>query len=592
MSAKAAPKQIDICARSLYIQRGHFLAYVADKWYTELKMEAEMKKIFYNGRVYTGSLPLAEAFVVCGDSFVYAGSNEYALKMAADDDIKVDLEGKFVCAGFIDSHMHLVSYGNSLRTAELSAHTGSLSDMIEYFAEFAAKNTDSPETWISGRGWNQDYFSDAERMPDRYDLDKVSSTNPVIAVRCCGHAMVINSKAIEILGITDKTPQPEGGSIGLRDGEPDGRLFDNAMGIVYDAIPAPGKEEIKEMIRNACRKLNTYGVTSCHSDDYASFANLSWEDVKEAFEELEFAGELTVRIYEQCNFSDTESLKCFIEAGNVSGKGSYIFKTGPLKLLGDGALGARTALLSIPYNDDNSTSGLPVFDEKTIADMVSLAHRSGMHCAVHAIGDRCLDWVLNAYEKALTEIPRADHRHGIVHCQITRPDQLERMTELGVHIYAQSIFIDYDSRIVRSRVGDKLAETSYNWKTLMRSGVSVSNGTDSPVEKPDALRGMQCSITRRSIGSNDAPYLPDQAFTVQEAIDSYTIRGAEGSFEEGIKGRIKPGMLADFVILESDPFETDPEKIHAIEVNATYMNGNRVYNKEAYQKSPIYVGDF
>jgi len=538
-----------------------------------------MKTIYYNGRVYTGSLPLVEAFVVSGDSFIYAGSNEYALKIAADGDAKVDLDGRFVCAGFNDSHMHLLGYGNSLRTAELSAHTTSLSDMIEYFAAFAAENTYSPEAWISGRGWNQDYFNDADRMPDRYDLDKVSSTNPVIAVRCCGHAMAVNSKAIELLGINADTPQPEGGSIGLRNGEPDGRFFDNAMSIIYNAMPAPGKEEIKDMIRTACRELNAYGVTSCHSDDYASFANLSWKDVKDAFTELENAGELTVRVYEQCNFADTESLKQFIDAGNVSGAGSYMFKTGPLKLLGDGALGARTALLSIPYADDSSTSGLPVFDEKTIADMVSLAHRSGMHCAVHAIGDRCLDWVLNAYEKALTDIPRSDHRHGVVHCQITRQDQLERMTELGVHIYAQTIFIDYDSRIVRSRVGDKLADTSYNWKTLMRSGLSVSNGTDSPVEKPDALRGMQCSVTRRSVGSDDAPYLPDQAFTVQEAIDSYTVRGAEGSFEEGVKGQIKPGMLADFIILESDPFETEPEKIHEIEINATYMNGNCVYRK-------------
>lgn len=538
-----------------------------------------MKTIFYNGRVYTGNLPLAEAFVVCGDIFMYAGSNEAALKMSAEDDIIVDLEGKFVCAGFNDSHMHLIGYGNSLRTAELSAHTASLSGMLAYFREFADNNATTKDTWICGRGWNQDYFEDSDRMPDRYDLDKVSHTNPVIAVRCCGHAMAVNSRVIELLGVTKDTPQPEGGSIGINNGVPDGRFFDNAMSLVYNAMPAPSKDEIKDMIISACKGLNSYGVTSCQSDDYATFANLSWKDVKAAYEELEAAGELSVRVYEQCNFSDSESLKQFIVAGNVSGSGSYVFKTGPLKLLGDGALGARTALLSIPYADDNSTTGLPVFDEKTINSMVSIAHRSGMHCAVHAIGDKCLDWVLNAYENALKEIPRQDHRHGIVHCQITRPDQLERMAILGVHVYAQSIFIDYDSRIVRNRVGDKLAESSYSWKTLMQNGVSVSNGTDSPVEKPDALRGIQCSITRRSIGSNDAPYLPAQAFTVQEALDSYTIKGAEGSFEEGIKGKIKNGMLADFVILDEDPFVVEPDQIHAIEVAATYMNGKCVYRK-------------
>ena len=153
------------------------------------------------------------------------------------------------------------------------------------------------------------------------------------------------------------------------------------------------------------------------------------------------------------------------------------------------------------------------------------------------------------------------------------------MADMELHIYAQTIFIDYDSRIVRERVGDKLAESSYNWKTLMHRSLSVSNGTDSPVERPDALRGIQCAVTRRSIGSNDTPYLPSQAFSVKEALDSYTINGAEGSFEEGVKGTIKAGMLADFVVLEENPFECDVESIHSINVKATYLGGNCVYGE-------------
>lgn len=538
-----------------------------------------MKTIYYNGRIYTGKLPLVNAFIVENGIFTYSGSNETALNKAREEDICIDLNGKFVCAGFNDSHMHIVSLGNALRTADLSAHTCSLEEMIAYFKDFAESNSNNSASWIVGRGWNQDYFDDTERMPDRYDLDKVSVCQPVIAVRCCGHAMTVNSKAIEILGITTDTVQPVGGTIGIANGVPDGRFFDNAMSIVYNAMPAPGKSEIKEMILSACKELNSYGVTSCHSDDYASFANLSWREVKDAFTELEAAGDLSVRVYEQCNFSDTENLSEFMKEGNITGAGSYMFKTGPLKLLGDGALGARTALLSIPYADDPTTEGLPVFDEKTIADLVCMAHKGNMQCAVHAIGDKCLDWVLNAYDKALSSIKRRDHRHGIVHCQITRPDQHKRMAKIGVHVYAQTIFIDYDSRIVESRVGENLASSSYSWKTLMKDGISVSNGTDAPVEKPDALRGIQCSITRRSVGSKDKPYLPEQAFTVKEALDSYTIRSAEGSFEEGIKGYIKPGMLADFVILDEDPFETNIENIHSIPVNATYLEGKCVYSR-------------
>ena len=542
-----------------------------------MKAVKQLNKLYYNGKVYTGKLPLAEAFVVCDDIFIYAGSNEEAERIAGTDSEKTDLCGRFVCAGFNDSHMHLLGFGNSLRTADLSAHTRSLEDMVRYFADFAGK-TDAK--WLVGRGWNQDYFADADRMPNRHDLDRVSKTRPVVAVRCCGHALVVNSVAIEMLGVTCETPVPDGGSIGMENGQPDGRFFDNAMELVYSGIPAPGIDEVKDMIRRGCRALNAYGVTSCQSDDFSTFANLDPDTVIRAYRELEEAGELTVRVYEQSNIAEPEKLRGFIKDGGVTGSGSYYFKFGPLKLLGDGALGARTAYLSKPYVDDPTTSGLPVFRSETIKEMVGIAHRAGMQCAVHAIGDKCLDWVLDAFEAALEESPRRDHRHGVVHCQISRPDQLERMIRLGVHVYAQTIFIDYDSRIVRDRVGDELADSSYNWKTLMKGGISVSNGTDSPVEKPDALRGIQCAVTRRSVGSSDEPYLPDQAFTVQEALDSYTVRGAEASFEEGIKGRIAPGMLADFVVLQDDPFTTDPEKINEIAVCAAYTGGREVYRNE------------
>jgi len=533
-----------------------------------------MKKVFFNGKVYTGKLPLCQAFVISGDTFLYAGTDEEALRLGGSDAELNDLKGRFVCAGFNDSHMHLLSYGNSLRTAALSDHTSSLAEMISYFQAFADQNDSE---WIMGRGWNQDYFADADRMPDRHDLDKVAIDRPVVAVRCCGHALVVNTKAIDLLGITASTPVPEGGSIGVTDGEPDGRFFDNAMELVYSAVPAPGPDQVKEMLRTACKALNTYGVTSCQSDDYSSFANLDWRVISSAYRELEEAGELTVRVYEQCNFAQPEPLREFIKEGNMTGKGSYLFKTGPLKLLGDGALGARTAYLSRPYADDPSTTGLPVFDRHTIMEMVDIAHTAGMHCAVHAIGDKCLDWVLDAYEAAQEKLPRKDHRNGVVHCQICREDQLERMMRLNTHIYAQTIFIDYDSRIVRQRVGDELADTSYNWKTLINGGITVSNGTDCPVEKPDALRGIQCAVTRRSVGSDDSPYLPDQAFTVKEAIDSYTSSGAKASFEEGIKGMIRSGMLADFVVLEEEPFELDPEKLHSIAINSTYLGGRKVY---------------
>ena len=245
-------------------------------------------------------------------------------------------------------------------------------------------------------------------------------------------------------------------------------------------------------------------------------------------------------------------------------------------MLGDGALGARTAYLSVPYADAPDTRGLSVFTPEAFDEMIGYANAHGMQVAVHCIGDACLDLVLNSMEKALTEHPRADHRHGIVHCQITRPDQLERIAKMKLHVYAQSIFLDYDMHIVEDRVGKELAESSYSWKTLMDKGVTVSNGSDCPVEMPDVMAGIQCAVTRRDLKGN-GPYLPREAFTVQEALDSFTKMGAKASFEETIKGEIKPDMLADFVVLGENPFETVPSKLKDIPILATYLGGKMIY---------------
>lgn len=536
-----------------------------------------MRTIYHNGVVYTGSLPLAEAFAVEGDSFLFAGSSAEALAMAESGSQVIDLEGRFVCSGFNDSHMHLLNYGSALQTAPLSAHTGSLAEMLDCLRDFEAAHPHTGGAWLVGRGWNQDYFSDTDQLPSRWDLDKACADVPVCAVRACGHCLTVNSKALEVLGVTAESPQPEGGRIGMENGQPDGRFYDNAMEMVYDAIPVPDKEALKGMIRAACKALNAYGVTSSQTDDYCVFRKVPWETVNAAYQELEAAGELTVRVYEQSNFTDLPSLRGFVEAGCRTGVGTDRFKIGPLKMLGDGALGPHTAYLSRPYADDASTCGIPVFTQETMDEMIGYANEQGMQAAVHAIGDACLDNVISAYEKALAEHPRKDHRHGVVHCQIMRPDQMEKIEALGLHIYAQTIFLDYDSRVVETRVGKELASTSYAWKSLMKRGVSVSNGTDCPVELPDVMACIQCAVTRMPLRGDIPPYLPEEAFTVQEALDSYTIQGAKASFEENRKGRIQPGMLADFVVLEQNPFETAPEQLKDVKIFATYVGGEKVF---------------
>lgn len=544
-----------------------------------------MKQIYYNGKIYTGELPFCEAFVVEEGVFTYVGDSETARKMAEGEDVLTDLEGKFVCAGFNDSHMHVLGFGKTLRDANLAENTSSLADMLGHLKKFS-EETKETHFWILGRGWNQDFFSDEMRMPNRYDLDKVSMERPICIVRACGHCAVVNSKALELLGITEDTVQPAGGRIGRENGTLDGRFYENALNLIYDGIPVPDKNEIKEMILRACKELNTYGITSVQTDDYSAFSNVSWNTVNEAYLELEKEGKLTVRIYEQSNLTNLEDLEAFVKAGNVTGSGSDMFRFGPLKMLGDGALGARTAYLSKPYQDAPGTRGIPVFSQKQFDEMIGFACEHGMQVAVHAIGDACLDMVLEAIEKSLAKCSEEEHRHGIVHCQITRADQLGKIASMKLHVYAQSIFLDYDTKILEARVGKELADTSYSWKTLMKNGVSVSNGSDCPVELPDVMAGIQCAVTRQQLEGSEE-YLPEEKFTVQEAIDSYTIRGAEGSFEETKKGRIQKGMFADFVVLGANPFEVDERSLKGIPVLETYINGIRVYNNSCVRELSI-----
>ncbi len=537
-----------------------------------------MKKIYFNGKIYTGKEKLSTAFAVEDGLFILVGTDDEVLSLRDESTYCIDLKGAFVCPGFNDSHMHLLNFGQTLSMAALSEHTDSLLGMIEYLKDYAKDNPSQKGGWIKGRGWNQDYFSDTDRMPNRYDLDLVSRDYPVIITRACGHCCVVNSKALEIAGIADDSLCSDGGSIGMENGKPDGRFFDNAMDLFDPFIPLPAKDEIKEMLRIAARTLNSYGITSVQTDDYCVFRNVPYEVVNEAYRELEDSGELSVRVYEQSNFNDIDELKRFIESGNITGTGTPMFKIGPLKMLGDGSLGSRTAHLSSPYADMLGTCGFSLFSDENMNEMISYANSHGMQVAVHAIGDACLDQVLNAIEGALKTSSRDDHRHGIVHCQISRKDQLERIARLKLHVYAQSIFLDYDNHIVENRVGKELASTSYSWKSLMEMGVCVSNGSDCPVELPDVLKGIECAVTRTSMDGT-GPYLPGEAFTVKEAVDSFTICGARASFEENKKGSIAPGFYADFNILDGNLFDVPQKELHNVIIDACYLSGECVYRR-------------
>ncbi len=536
-----------------------------------------MKTAYVHGKVYTGQEPFQQAYIVENSRFGEVGSKAEILSSLSPQDPVRDLEGRFVCPGFNDSHMHLLSFGSSLYGPRLAQHTGSLRELKQCLSEYLESHPLRPGQWLQGRGWNQDQFTDTDRMPDRSDLDSVSRERPIMIIRACGHCCVVNSAALALAGIGPGTMDPEGGTIG-RDlsGCPDGRLYENAIGLLDAVRPCPDRQSIREMLRLGMAEVNRYGITSVQTDDYSTFRDVSWQDINAAYRDLEASGQMTVRVTQQCNFTDPESLRGFVEAGNRTGTGSAFYRIGPLKMVGDGSLGSRTAHLSKPYMGSEGERGFSLLAPETLRKMILYAHTHGMHAAVHAIGDACLDEVLDAYEEAMKAALRQDTRHGIVHCQITRPDQLDRIAWLGLHVYAQSIFLDKDNPVVERLIPQELKEHSYSWKSLLRKGVCVSNGSDCPVELPDVMAGIQCAVTRRSLDGY-GPFLPREAFTVREALDSFTSSGARASFEEKLKGVIRRGFLADFTVLDRDPFETDPMALKDIPVRAVFLSGKPVY---------------
>ena len=419
-----------------------------------------MRKIFTNGNIYTVTNGNAEAFVEEEGKFIYVGNNERALSYKQEDSEIIDLQNKFVTAGFNDSHMHVVEFGDYLEMMHMGDFTSSLKELKEGIRKFINEKNLKENEWARGRGWNNDYFTDENRFPTRYDLDEVSTTCPICIIRACGHICVVNSKGLELLGITKDSPQVEGGVFDVdENGEPLGIFRENALELVYSKALTPDKESFKKMIHEACRALNSYGVTSAQTDDFVAFPQVDYEVLIAAYQELEKEGKLTVKINQQAQLVNIEDLKEFIGKGYKTGVGSDYFKIGPLKLIGDGSLGARTAYMTQPYNDDDSTCGIPIYTQEQLDEMVEYAHKNEMHVVIHCIGDKIMYMVVEAMEKALKKYPKEDHRHGIVHCQITTKELLDKFKELKLHAYIQSIFLDYDINIVEDRIGKERAKS-------------------------------------------------------------------------------------------------------------------------------------
>lgn len=530
-------------------------------------------RLFYNGHFYTGPGYAASVLWAQGGCIRALGGPE--LLAAAPPELpRTDLGGGWALPGFNDSHLHLLDVGRGLASVDLFGASGP-ADIAARCAAFVRAHAVPPGQAVYGNGWNQDLFAGPHALPTRADLDAAVPDHPLLLDRVCGHIMLCNTAALRAAGITSQTPDPPGGGIDRGPGgEPNGLLRDNAVALVRPLLPAETPAACAGRWRAALAHAAAHGLTSVQTCDVRS---RDWPTVLAALEELDAQDALPLRLTLQCAMDTPEDLQALWDAGYRPGAHGKRWKIGPLKLFLDGSLGARTAWLRGGYADAPGAHGLCCLPMAEALALARKADAAGMQVVAHAIGDGAMEEMLDIIETL--NAPRGGAnplRHGVVHCQVTAPGQWDRLAALGAGALVQPIFLDYDHTIVTARCGAALAGTSYAFGDAVRRGLPVSYGTDAPVESLDPLRNLYAAVTRRPL-SGGAPWQPQQAVTRAQALFCYTQGSAWQEFAEAEKGRLAPGFLADFTVLDRDYFTVPEADIPRLRVQATVTGGQVVY---------------
>ncbi len=515
--------------------------------------------ILYNGQIHTMDprRPLVDRLAVTGGRIAAVGDEVGPV----DGPITVDLGGRTVIPGLIDSHIHFVWYCMGQRNLDLRGATS----LSEALAQVAAQAAVTPSMqWIRGGRWDCNLWGG--QFPTRYDLDRVAPEHAVMLASKDGHSIWVNSRALELAQVSAQTADVPGGRI-FRDtsGEPTGILQENAMDLVYRAAPPPSVADMVAACRAGVPLAHQVGLTGIHdcegSDEFA------------AFQELERQGELTLRVLMHI---PAENLDAAIAVGLRDGFGHERLRLHGVKLFADGALGSRSAWMLHPYEGDADNRGVPTLPAEELADRVRRANRAGLSVAVHAIGDAANRAVLDAIEQQGVW----SLRNRIEHVQLLHPDDAPRLARLGVTASMQPIHATSDMDIADRHWGERAA-AGYAWRSLLLAGAVLAFGSDAPVEDWSPLRGIHAAVTRRRPDGTPGAegWYPAQRISVTEAVHAYTMGAAWAGGEEQIKGSLMSGKLADLVVLDRDIWAVDPMDIGQTQVVGTMVGGQWVYGE-------------
>jgi predicted amidohydrolase YtcJ len=522
-------------------------------------------KLIHNARIYTlgAAQPLASAIVIDAGIVVALGGDELLSRYANAE--REDMGGRVILPGLTDAHIHLQEYALSLQVVD--CETGSKDEILHRVA-LRVRETPNGE-WVRGHGWDQNAWGGA--WPTSADLDAVAPQNPVYLTARSLHAAWVNSAALKLAGISVSTPDPVNGRIQrASNGYPTGIFFEEALKQIETAIPEPSPHALAHKIQQIIPKLSRMGLTGIHDFDKPTCFK--------ALQLLRTRGELHLRVVKSIPLN---LLSQAVELGLSSGFGDDFLRIGSVKLFADGALGTHTAAMFDPYVDEPQNRGILLLDAAKLLEYGCQAAKSGLSLAVHAIGDRAVQEVLEGFARLRhyeqkNGLPAL--RHRMEHVQTIRQEHARHLAALGIIASMQPTHAPSDMCMADRLLGDR-AMFSYAWRMLLQGGVRLAFGSDAPVENPNPFHGLHAAVTRRRADGSPGPdgWFPEQRLTVQSALEGFTLGPAYASGREDRLGKLSAGFLADLIVLETDPFTCDPAELYAIQPVATMVGGDWVW---------------
>ncbi len=544
-----------------------FLAFLILISMTSCSTTEKVDLILHHGTIFTldSNLNQAEALAIRNGKIIATGSNQEILSSYESDSMH-HLDGKFVYPGFYDAHAHFYGYGsNLLRRADLR-ETGSAEEVCNRLEDHRDAN---PSYWIEGRGWDQNDWNN-QAFPEKHILDRIFPDNPVYLIRIDGHAAWVNSKALELAGITADT-HVDGGEILLTDGEPNGILIDQAMDLVANHIPEPDQAFQRKALLLAQETCFQLGLTSVADAGLKKYLILLIDSMQQA-------GDLKIRLYAMLE-SNSENMDYFLPNGPYC---TDRLSVRSIKLFADGALGSRGAKLLEPYSDEPNQTGLILHEPEFYKHYCQLALTHGYQVCTHAIGDSANRFVLELYAQFLD--PGNDLRWRIEHAQIVHPKDFALFNTYKIIPSVQPTHATSDMPWAETRIGSERIRSAYAFQTLLQANQFIPLGTDFPIEEVNPLLTFYAAVARKDVQGNPPNgFQKEEALSRLDALKGMTIWAAKAAFEEDKKGSLEPNKWADLVVLDINLL-SEPEAIlpHG-KVLRTYVQGELVFKEDVYQ---------